>query len=147
MLSEIQLQSNCYRLATNEYRETYGMLFAIPNGGYRRSVEAMQLIASGLVAGEPDMLLIWPDEEGRPLCYPWEFKTEVGELLPSQILIHTAWAKHGFVIPIIRSAAEFFAGFHEIVRPDQTLFPDKVQEYIRRERSGCSEQKYFKDLL
>ena len=32
---------------------------AIPNGGYRRPIEAMMMKASGTTSGVPDLMLIW----------------------------------------------------------------------------------------
>jgi hypothetical protein len=53
--------------------------FAVPNGGYRRAVEAAILKGMGVVAGVPDVIAI---HEGR--VYGLELKVEGGRATPKQ---------------------------------------------------------------
>jgi hypothetical protein len=53
--------------------------FAVPNGGYRRAVEAAILKGMGVVAGVPDVIAI---HEGR--VYALELKAEGGRATPKQ---------------------------------------------------------------
>jgi hypothetical protein len=53
--------------------------FAVPNGGYRRTVEAAILKGIGVVAGVPDIIAI---HEGR--VYALELKAEGGRATPKQ---------------------------------------------------------------
>jgi hypothetical protein len=54
-------------------------MFAVPNGGYRRPVEAAILKGTGTVPGIPDTIWI---KDGR--IYALELKTEGGKLSPAQ---------------------------------------------------------------
>lgn len=62
----------------------------------------MQLKASGVIAGVPDMLLLWG---GR--IYAFELKTTIGVVSPAQKELHQIWARHGVTVHIVRSLEEF----------------------------------------
>jgi hypothetical protein len=69
-----------------------GLWFAhVPNGGYRGAIEAAIFKSLGVIAGVPDLLLIF---EGR--TYGLELKAAKGRLSPAQIrtqeLMRTAGA-------------------------------------------------------
>lgn len=98
MEAEIKLQARCFQHTWNMHPETRYCIFHVPNGGLRSKVEAMQLKASGVVAGIPDILFIW---KGK--LYAFEFKTESGMLRNSQKKIHEVWLKHGIETVIIRN--------------------------------------------
>lgn len=95
LLTEIQLQSKCFQWTWNEYPETRRCFFHVPNGGSRNKIEAGQLKASGVVAGIPDMVLVW-----RLKPYGFEFKTPTGVLSDKQKLVHTAWINNAVVFEI-----------------------------------------------
>jgi len=59
--------------------------FAVPNGGYRRPVEAKILKGQGVLAGLPDVIAI---KDAR--AYGLELKTEHGRLSASQRATHAA---------------------------------------------------------
>lgn len=59
-------------IATGGTRSTYGMLrwlFAVPNGGLRHKITAARLVAEGVAAGVPDLLLpvAWRGHNGVAL--------------------------------------------------------------------------------
>lgn len=103
--SEDQLQSQCYQWLHNNYPNLRGCFFSVPNGGTRNKIEAMKLKATGLTAGIPDMLLVFP------LFAGFEFKTEKGVLSPAQKKIHEIWASKGLTIHIVRT----FSNFQKII--------------------------------
>jgi len=102
-LSEIQLQASVFQKLWNEYPETRYSFFAVPNGGTRNPVEAMQLKASGLVAGVADTLLLW---KGR--AYAAEFKTMKGKLREGQIKFMEQCQRHDIPYAVIRSEEQFW---------------------------------------
>ena len=59
-MSEIKLQAEFFQTVWNKYPRFRGLLFHIPNGGKRTKAEAMQLKASGVVAGVPDLFFAYP---------------------------------------------------------------------------------------
>jgi VRR-NUC domain len=77
-----QPEAAIQRVIVQHYRKraAHGVfMFAVPNGGYRRPVEAAIMKATGTVAGIPDTIWI---KDGR--CYALELKAEGGRLSPAQ---------------------------------------------------------------
>lgn len=109
-LSEIQLQSKCFQWTWNQYPETRRCFFHVPNGGSRNKIEAGQLKASGVVAGIPDMILVW-----KCVPYAFEFKTETGILSESQKEVHKAWINNA-VVTVIRDYETFQLIFKSIIQ-------------------------------
>ena len=111
MQSEIQLQAKIFQTIWNQYPETRRCLFSVPNGGTRNLVEATQLKASGLVAGEPDLILVWSCK-----VYGFEVKTETGTLSLSQKEVHKAWKTQGIDVYIIRSVDDGIQLISDIIQ-------------------------------
>lgn len=57
-LSEIQIQAKGYQYIFNNFPALRQLIFHVPNGGSRDAREGMQLKASGVTAGVPDLLFI-----------------------------------------------------------------------------------------
>lgn len=110
MTSEVRIQAECYRWAWNTHPQTRRLLFHVPNGGSRNKIEAMQLKASGVIAGIPDLLFLW---HGR--LYAFELKTEIGRLSDEQKKVHEAWALQGTQVIVIRTFEEFQKAFLSII--------------------------------
>ena len=72
---------------------------AIPNGGYRRRVEARIMKGLGTVPGAPDLVLWFPP--GKSLCI--EVKTETGRTSESQFFFHAKLQWCGIPIAVVRS--------------------------------------------
>lgn len=110
MKSEIQIQSECFQWAWNTYPQTRKLLFHVPNGGKRTTVEAMQLKASGVIAGVPDMLFLW---KGK--WHAFEFKDDTGVLSKAQKELHSIWMHHGQQVHIVRDVPTFQEMFLKII--------------------------------
>jgi hypothetical protein len=65
----------------------------IPNGGYRNAIEAAIFKSLGVVAGAPDLLLIYG---GR--TYGLELKAAKGKLSPTQIVTHERMKAAGAIV-------------------------------------------------
>ena len=65
---ESQLQAACFRWFSYSYRRLRGLLFAVPNGGYRNSREAAIMKGTGVVSGVSDLILLVPNDEYHGLC-------------------------------------------------------------------------------
>ena len=115
-MTEVQIQSKCYQAFWNKYPEYRRCLFSVPNGGTRNKAEAMQLKASGLVAGVPDMLFVC-----RGTVYGLEFKTETGVVSSEQNAVHAAFAGQGVKTYIVRSEEQFWAIVKSIIFEGQTV--------------------------
>lgn len=72
---------------------------AIPNGGYRRRVEAAQMKGLGTVPGAPDLVLWFPP--GKSLCI--EMKADKGRISESQYWFHAKLQWAGIPIEVCRS--------------------------------------------
>lgn len=101
MISEAKLQADCFKWAYNKHPKLRGMLFSVPNGGTRNLREAMQLKATGLTPGIPDLLLVV-----NGIC-GFEFKTTEGRLSPAQTKIHSIWAANNIPVYIINNQPLF----------------------------------------
>jgi VRR-NUC domain len=120
-MTEDQLQSQCVQLARNYYD---CLIFSIPNGAYTGAKEASKLKATGLLAGIPDLQLIYApinkhteqaisnsntlnSEESNGVAVFIELKTATGKLSPQQVLIHSKLAQYNIPVYTIRSLEEF----------------------------------------
>jgi len=80
--------------------ERYGLIFAIPNGGWRSAREAASLKAQGVMRGVPDVLCAVPvlnPTTGKTYAGLWiEFKRVGGELSGEQERIGGLLSKVGY---------------------------------------------------
>lgn len=119
MKSETQIQAEAFQAAWNLYPETRRCIFHVPNGGSRNKIEGMQLKASGVIAGIPDVLFIW-----QGTIHAFEFKTEKGTISPDQSKVHKAWLSQGVKVHIVRSKDEFLSHIERITQ--RSFVQDKL---------------------
>jgi|SRR5690606_5516139 len=108
--SEIKIQAACYQWAWNTHHQSRRCLFHVPNGGSRNKIEAMQLKASGVIAGIPDLLFVWGGA-----VHAFELKTSAGTVSDEQKKVHAAWLAQGVKVHIVRDFETFKKLFNEIV--------------------------------
>ena len=65
----------------------------VPNGGYRGAIEAAIFKSLGVVAGTPDLLLIYGGQ-----TYGLELKASKGRLSPQQIATHERMKAAGAIV-------------------------------------------------
>lgn len=87
----------------NDIQPVYGTFFSVPNEGKRTPVNASKMIAEGLVAGIPDLILL---TDPRGVVF-FELKTKTGIIKPKQKLIHDNLRAIGYEVHIIRTLEEF----------------------------------------
>jgi len=90
------------------------LLFAIPNGGSRNKLEAINLKRQGVKPGVADVLLLIPKGGFASLCL--EFKTKAGKQSPEQKEFQKQAEKCGSKYVIVRSVKEAI---------------EKVSEYLK----------------
>lgn len=75
---ESRLQIACKKWFDLQYPKIARLCFAIPNGGYRSTIEAQFLKAEGSTAGVSDMILLIPSGPGKwsSLCIEFKAGTE-----------------------------------------------------------------------
>jgi hypothetical protein len=59
--TEDDLQASLVQFFRLAVPQTRAIIFAIPNGGYRKALEAIRLIEQGATAGIPDLQIVMPD--------------------------------------------------------------------------------------
>lgn len=101
-ISEDALQQQCVIWFRNNYLELRGLLFSVPNGGYRNAREATKLTQTGLFKGVADLLFMY---DGKTYCI--EMKTEVGSQSKGQEFWEGQVKKQGFDYFVCRSLEEF----------------------------------------
>lgn len=60
MKGEANLQSSCVSWFDLQYPKLSPLLFAVPNGGSRNKIEALNLKRQGVKAGVADLILLFP---------------------------------------------------------------------------------------
>lgn len=108
--SEIQIQAEAFQLVWNTFPQTRRKIWHVPNGGKRNPAEAMQLKASGVVAGVSDIHMAW---KGR--LYIWEFKDDKGRLSKDQEKFIEAMREEGVMVKVVRDAQTFFNDVKNII--------------------------------
>lgn len=106
-MNESKLQQEIFNWYQNNYclkfHEPRGMIFSIPNGGTRNKLEAINMKATGLLAGASDLIVITPN--GKLIFV--ELKTDTGKQSDKQIDFENRVKKLGFEYYLIRSIDEF----------------------------------------
>ena len=80
-------------------------MFAVPNGGARRRIEACIMKAEGVTAGVADVLFLYPNANYHGLCIG--FKTKTGRQQQSQKSFQQAVERKGYKYVIIRDIDDF----------------------------------------
>lgn len=73
--------------------------FHVPNGGYRNKQEASRLVALGVVAGVPDLVILFPDKKVLFV----ELKRAKGITSKLQKLFHEKLVKMEFPVLVIQT--------------------------------------------
>tara|TARA_R110000787_G_scaffold151830_1_gene265532 strand:+ start:326 stop:664 length:339 start_codon:yes stop_codon:yes gene_type:complete len=109
--SEDRIQQDCCVWFRNTHLDKRGLLFSVPNGGYRNAREAKKMKDTGLFAGVSDLLLMYA---GKTYCI--EMKTPTGSQSKSQIYWEGLVKREGFSYYVCRSLEEFKAVIHSIIK-------------------------------
>lgn len=102
---ESQIQQSCFKWFRLQFPDLAMLMFAVPNGGSRRRIEAMIMKAEGVTAGVADVLFLYPNKDYHGLCI--EFKTNTGRQQPSQKKFQHAVELQGYKYAIVRSVDDF----------------------------------------
>lgn len=104
-------------------------VFAVPNGGTRNIVEAVNLKRQGVVAGVPDLIVI---HAGRPIGL--ELKTHAGKLSDNQRITFHKLAAAGMRVEVIRSRDAAIAMLRDMGVPLRLSERDTIQSVFRDAR-------------
>lgn len=106
---ESSIQQSCVRWFRYQYPELQGLLFAVPNGGYRDEREASRFKKEGVVSGVSDLILLVPKNGFSALCV--ELKAAKGRLTDKQKEWQEKAGNAGNKCVVVRSVDEFI---HEV---------------------------------
>lgn len=102
---EHAVQCACVRWFAYQYAEYDGLLFAVPNGGFRNITTAAKLKAEGVKAGVSDLILAVQSEGYGALFI--EMKTSKGKQTEYQKAFERAVTAQGYKYAICRSLTDF----------------------------------------
>ena len=102
---ESQIQQSCFKWFRLQFPDLAMLMFAVPNGGSRRRIEAAIMKEEGVTAGVADVLFLYPNSEYHGLCI--EFKTNTGRQQKSQKCFQQAVEAQGYQYAIVRSIDDF----------------------------------------
>lgn len=88
-------------LQSNAHPE-FLLAFAIPNGGYRRTITAAQLKAEGVKAGVPDVMLPVPRGEWHGLFIEMKSTAKSARVSAQQTLWIAALREQGYRVDVCR---------------------------------------------
>lgn len=102
---ESQIQQSCFKWFRLQFPDLAMLMFAVPNGGSRRRIEAAIMKSEGVTAGVADVLFLYSNSEYHGLCI--EFKTNTGRQQKSQKCFQQAVEAQGYQYAIVRSIDDF----------------------------------------
>ncbi len=111
---ESRIQQGCVRWFRLQYTEYAGLLYAIPNGGFRNKITGAILKAEGALAGVADLFLSVPNRFYHGLYI--EMKKPKGRQQESQKLFQQAVEAQGYKYALCYSLDEFIAIINEYLK-------------------------------
>jgi len=109
--NEDRLQFEAYKWYHNNHLDNLGLLFSVPNGGFRNPREAMKLKATGVVKGVADLVFLW---KGK--AYFLELKTAKGKQSTAQKEWQKTVERHNFDYFIVRDLETFKKIINKIMK-------------------------------
>lgn len=104
---ESLIQQSCVKWFRLQHRHLALSLFSVPNGGFRKRIEAAIMKAEGQVSGVADLILLHPNSRYHALCI--EMKTEKGKQSPNQEIWQAHIEQYGYKYIIVRSLDQFIS--------------------------------------
>lgn len=131
--SEAKIQQIAITTIRNDYPETYGCFYHIPNGGLRDQRTASILKGQGVVPGIQDLHFLWYGN-----LYLIEVKDNTGPVSPEQKVIHAQHKVHGKDTYIFRTSEQiiFFVKYiiegRSLKAFDRFISPYSVAENLEQ---------------
>jgi hypothetical protein len=107
---EQAIQRQCIVWFRCQYPALRSLLFHVPNGGGRSKSEGAIFKSIGVVAGVPDLLLVY-----RGIVVAFELKAEGCYLSDAQKILHSDWQRQGIAIFIVKSLDDFMNTIKRII--------------------------------
>lgn len=90
------------------------MLIAVPNGSYRKPLEAIRLKREGVKAGMTDLMLLVPRGGFHGFCLELK-RADGGVVSAAQKKMHGLLAEQGYLVKICSGADEAYAALEQYV--------------------------------
>lgn len=129
---EHDLQVACVAWFRAQYPNDAAMLFAVPNGGKRRKVEATLLKAEGVIAGVADLILLEARGGFGALCIEMKTRRKDSKQSEKQSEWEQEALRHGNFYVVARDLAEFCRVVTAYMRQELTRVPWDEREAIRQ---------------
>ena len=114
---EERIQAEIVSFFWNNYPATRGHIFHVPNGGYRNAREGAKLRSIGVIAGVPDLCIVW---NGK--CSWVELKTIERKLSSVQKEIHLKWLLQGISVFTAYGKDEAINHIMALISEDSIIF-------------------------
>lgn len=98
--TEEQEQAALFQFASYQWEIEWSLLFAVPNGGYRKIRTGIRLKATGVKPGIPDIFL--PVGRGKYHGLFIEMKSDKGRVQKNQKEWHEALRAQGYKVEVCR---------------------------------------------
>lgn len=112
--TEEQEQAALFQFASYQREIEWSLLFAVPNGGYRKIRTGIRLKATGVKSGIPDIFL--PVTRGNHHGLFIEMKSEKGTVRKNQKEWHEALRAQGYKVEICRGCDQAVKVIHEYLK-------------------------------
>jgi hypothetical protein len=123
---EHDLQVACVAWFRSQYPDDAAMLFAVPNGGKRRKVEAALMKAEGVLPGVADLILLEARGGYGALCIEMKTRRRGSGQSEKQEEWQAEAERHGNKYAVARDQAEFCRIVAAYMRQERTCRPAVV---------------------
>lgn len=97
------------------YPKEAQLLIAIPNGSYRKPLEAIRLKREGVKPGMTDLMLLMPCGGFHGFCLEMK-RADGGAISAAQKKMHTLLAEQGYSVKICSGATEAYAALESYLK-------------------------------
>lgn len=128
--SESKIQHICVNWFRRTFPKVAGLLFAVPNGGWRGARAGAQMVYEGQVKGVADLILLFPKGGKSSLCIEMKVPKRKGSRAGHQSEEQIAWQalveSHGSVYVVCHGLVEFVTAVCQYLQVDPQPHIDKA---------------------
>lgn len=124
--SESKIQHFCVSWFRQTFPEMAGLLFAVPNGGYRGGRAGAQMVYEGQMKGVADLILLYPSNGKASLCLEMKVPKKKGSSAGKQSDAQKTWQSlveaNGSVYVVCHGLIEFITAVCLYLQLDSSKF-------------------------
>lgn len=130
--SESKIQHTCVCWFRETFPHVAGLLFAVPNGGWRGARAGAQMVYEGQVKGVADLILLFPSGGKSTLCLemkvPKKKGSGAGRQSPEQVAWQSLVERHGSVYVVCHGLIEFVRAVCKYLRINSERYVSEALE-------------------